>query len=124
MSLRPAWFTELVPGEPDLYREPCGEKKKKKKKKKERREKRKKIVFLSSSRPPPTHTHTSFLDSSARPGEGKPEEATTVLLHGKPHSYFRSLLLPGWCDDVGTDYWERYMRLLITNFLVFETKFL
>jgi hypothetical protein len=37
LSLRPAWSTELVPGEPGLHRETLSQKKKKKKKRKEKR---------------------------------------------------------------------------------------
>ena len=42
LSLRPAWSTKWVPGEPELYRETLSQKKKKKKEKKKKIEKSKK----------------------------------------------------------------------------------
>jgi hypothetical protein len=43
LSSRPAWSTELVPGQPGLHRETLSQKKKKKK----RKEKKKHMIFFS-----------------------------------------------------------------------------
>jgi hypothetical protein len=74
LSLRPAWSTERVPGQPGLHRETLSQKKKKRKKRKEkkRKERKKKKTNIQLSSPfrqliyisycvclhPSTHTHT------------------------------------------------------------------
>jgi hypothetical protein len=60
LSSRPAWSTECVSGQPELYRETLSQKKKKKKKKKEKKKERK------NAQPIPKHNKINIQHTSSQ----------------------------------------------------------